>query len=200
MKLLATLSVGFSLLASCFGDNVYAEGKTVLIEVERYKSIAKDPNASDENAKQGGTLSKYSVKQDGVEVAKGYMLEAAGPDAKESGTDQRIPSGTYYVIKNPGSKGDFRLVLLDKVSASEQMGERSLINIHIGNFPKDIEGCLVPGTSASEMPYPKVNSSKLAYNKIRDLIQESSTSKKTTFDGAEEYKDSVLYDATIVIK
>ena len=74
------------------------------------------------------------------------------------------------------------------------------MNIHIGNFPKDIEGCLVPGTSAAETPYPKVNSSKKAYTKIMIAIKGASTETKTTYDGANEYKDSTLYDATVIIK
>lgn len=129
--------------------------KKIKIAVDRYKDFVKQPNAADDNVKQGGTLSKYLVEEDGTEVATGYMLEAAGPDSKTAGTDQRVPIGTYHIIENPGTKGDFRLVLLDETEASNQMGTRSLVNIHIGNFPKDIEGCLVPGTSATESPYPK---------------------------------------------
>jgi hypothetical protein len=68
----------------------------------------------------------------------GYILEPAGPSTTKSGTDRRIPAGTYKIIKNVGSKVGFRLY-------NDQVPESRAILIHSGNLPVDTEGCLLPG-------------------------------------------------------
>lgn len=70
----------------------------------------------------------------------GYILEPAGPSTTQSGLDRRIPAGTYNVIKNSGSKYGLRLY-------NDQVPQSRAILMHIGNYPGDTEGCLLPGSS-----------------------------------------------------
>ena len=70
----------------------------------------------------------------------GYILEPAGPSTTKSGLDRRIPAGTYNVIKNTGSKYGLRLY-------NDQVPQSRAILMHIGNYPGDTEGCLLPGSS-----------------------------------------------------
>lgn len=173
----------------------------IVIQLERYKTWEKDKSASSDNEKQGGTLGRYTVLQDGSEVASGFILEPAGPDSKVAGTDQRLPAGTYRIIKNPGNSGHFRLVMLDEAEAAAQMGRRALCNIHIGNYPTNITGCLAPGRTANENggAYPSVGSSTIAYNELKGLIEGTESEVVTTYDGRYSYNQK-LYDATIIIE
>ncbi len=70
----------------------------------------------------------------------GYILEPAGPSTTESGLDRRIPAGTYNLKKNVGSKYGLRLY-------NNVVPQSRAILMHIGNYPKDTEGCLLPGSS-----------------------------------------------------
>lgn len=160
------------------------------------------------NASQGGTHSKFKFIVNGSVKMTGYMLEAAGPNSQAAGSDQRIMPGNYSLIDNPGSKGDFRLVKTTKEAAAELFGNRSLVNIHIGNFPKDIEGCFAPGIKDLTMnkdkdtEYPYVISSTTQYNRLKDLIIEH-TSQRTipSYDGSDDEYNDILYTGlTVIIK
>lgn len=175
----------------------------VILKITRYKEWAKNQISSDENIQQGGTLSKYVLSVDGVEKATGYMLEAAGPDSKVSGSDQRVTEGTYSLMKNPGIRGDFRLVQRTKKLAENTFGKRSLVNIHIGNYPKDIEGCFAPGTSKSDTGlYPYVSSSGIAYKKLKKIIIDNSKVENIdSYDGRnDKYTTNLYVDVKIIIK
>jgi hypothetical protein len=66
-----------------------------------------------------------------------YVLER--PPAGNAPYSSAIPTGTYPVhVKKDGHLG-WRLEL-------EQGPERTNVQIHIGNFPSDTVGCLLPGT------------------------------------------------------
>jgi len=131
------------------------------------------------------------------------MLEAAGPDSKVSGSDQRVTEGTYSLMKNPGIRGDFRLVQRTKKLAENTFGKRSLVNIHIGNYPKDIEGCFAPGTSKSDTGlYPYVSSSGIAYKKLKKIIIDNSKVENIdSYDGRnDKYTTNLYVDVKIIIK
>jgi len=74
---------------------------------------------------------------------KGYMIEPAGPSTSIAHLDRRIPAGTYKLIKNTGAKKGLRL-FNDSVPPSRA------ILIHVGNYPKDTLGCLLPGTTIGQ--------------------------------------------------
>jgi hypothetical protein len=159
------------------------------------------------NASQGGTHSKFKFVINNTVKLKGYMLEAAGPSSKEAGSDQRIMPGKYSLIDNPGKRGDFRLVHLEKEKAIELFGKRSLVNIHIGNFPKNIEGCFAPGLKELTMnkggsnEYPYVINSENAYKALLDLIIKHSKHKKlSTYDGVYGYNSTLYHGIDIIIK
>jgi len=76
---------------------------------------------------------------------RGYFLEPAGPSTKEKGTDRRIPPGTYNLTWHSGHK--YNNVV--KLYNADVPIERAIL-IHGGNYAKDTEGCLLPGTGASK--------------------------------------------------
>ncbi len=116
--------------------------------------------------------------------------------------------GQYSLIDNPGSKGDFRLVKTTKEAADELFGNRSLVNIHIANFLKDIEGCFAPGKIARIMyegednEYPYVADSETQYNRLKDLIIEHTRQQTIpSYDGSESIYNTTLYTGlTVLIK
>lgn len=165
----------------------------VMIKMTRIKQWPKNENASNWNARQGGTISKFTVFVDGIEKLSGYILEAAGPSSRVKGSDQRVFPGSYFLTRNPGSKGHhpFRLVQKDQQAAKRIFGNRVACNIHTGNRPENIEGCLAPGenykTSGSGInEYPVVENSKPTLNKLVKIIEEHSrtTGDITVYDGA----------------
>lgn len=158
-----------------------------------------DPNDLP-NDKQGGTLSKYAlIAPNNAVLASGYMLEPASPPSKVAGTDRATPVGEYRLINNPGSKGDFRLVVETKTQATILFGTRGSINIHIGNFPEDIKGCLAPGTGYSDSgSYLSVSNSASAYATLKTKILSVGTELKDMYDGQHEYANATVYKDLVV--
>jgi RHS repeat-associated protein len=90
------------------------------------------------------TISAFHIPETNVE---GFFLERPGPDTEESGQSLRIPAGQYSMYENPGSRypGVPRLY-----SPAEGVGgtfDQRGILMHIGNYPDDTKGCLLPGSS-----------------------------------------------------
>ncbi|MFA5670398.1 MAG: DUF5675 family protein, partial [Balneolaceae bacterium] len=87
------------------------------------------------------TISAFSIPASG---AMGYFLEPKGPSTSTANLNRRIPTGTYNVIDHSGTNFKDVYKLYNKnVSQS-----RSIL-IHSGNFPKNTQGCLLPGSSCS---------------------------------------------------
>lgn len=187
----------------------------LVLTIQRIREWPKNPNATTLNAQQGGTISEFELTKNDEKnpLVTGFILEAAGPSSTTEGSDQRISAGIYSLIKNPASVGPYRLVQLTQVLSGLTFGERNCINIHIGNAPVNLEGCLCPGINWEERgvtkkngkedrsnAYPYVISSggKLAeiqkhiskYGKIRS---------ETTYDGSGAYKGSAYYCNVLVI-
>jgi hypothetical protein len=161
----------------------------------------------DDNAAQGGTHSEFELRANNVSKLKGFMLEAAGPSSKDAGSDQRIMPGTYGLIKNPGSKGDFRLVQETKEDADKYFGSRSLVNIHIANRPKDIEGCFAPGVKyrtinkGHENEFPEVRDSAEMYNLVKSkLLELSVLVNQISYDGKNIYNTKKYKNVSVIIK
>lgn len=76
---------------------------------------------------------------------RGYFLEPAGPSTKETKKDRRIPPGTYNLTWHYGNK--YRNVV--KLYNGDVPVDRAIL-IHGGNYAKDTEGCLLPGTGATK--------------------------------------------------
>ncbi len=68
----------------------------------------------------------------------GYFIEPSGPSTTKSKLDKRIPADNYFLKLNQGKKYGL-LVYNNKVPES-----RGIV-IHIGNYPIDTVGCLLPG-------------------------------------------------------
>lgn len=193
----------------------------IVINVKRIKQWAKGENAThnnelDSNAIQGGTISELEVTVDGkVKLTKRFILEAAGPSSQIAGKDDRIFAGKYYIIDNPGdNKKAFRLVQIDKNKVKDTFGikdstkknGRCYVNIHVGNKPKNLVGCLCPGTEKIDMgKYPMVSNSVRAFGEVSEIIKKSKTNKNTnTYDGMYSsekncYQNHVFYEEVIVI-
>ncbi|MBZ0244304.1 MAG: DUF5675 family protein, partial [Bacteroidales bacterium] len=82
------------------------------------------------------TISRFSFP-DGT---NGYFLEPPGPSSIVEGSGLRIMPGAYEVVPYSSSKYPNALQLVG-------VPGRAKILSHIGNFPLDTEGCLLPGLS-----------------------------------------------------
>jgi hypothetical protein len=69
---------------------------------------------------------------------QGFFLEPPGPSTKHRNRNKRIPAGSYHLILNYGKKHGLRLY-------NVQVPQSRAVLIHVGNFPKDTRGCLLPG-------------------------------------------------------
>jgi RHS repeat-associated protein len=72
----------------------------------------------------------------------GFILEPAGPDTTTPNLDRRIPEGVYNLEAYSSKKypSNFRLY-------NSQVSKTRKILLHKGNYPKNTEGCLLPGCS-----------------------------------------------------
>jgi|GEM_PF-2048585 len=71
----------------------------------------------------------------------GNILEPPGPSTSKANIDRRIPEGSYNLSQNSSGKEFPNNYKLSNVMVSSSRG----ILIHLGNFPKDTHGCLLPG-------------------------------------------------------
>lgn len=84
-----------------------------------------------------------------------YTLERPWMDGKNTLNEAAILPGTYKVILTQSPHWKTQVPLLLNVPG------RDNIEIHIGNFPQDIKGCICVGTEAGT---DLVNHSKYAFN------------------------------------
>ncbi|EYF01302.1 hypothetical protein [Chondromyces apiculatus] len=206
-------------------DGKDAAGKTeekcpcqLILKVFRKQEWNKKPGSSSENVQQGGTIGDFELWKVGDKepLVTGKMLEAAGPSSKTRGSDQRVSPGSYGLIKNPGSKGPYRLIQTTQAAATASFGTRGAVNIHGGNNPVDLEGCLLPGSASTtnkvtEPPakkggkgeiseYPSISGSQSKLSEIKAQIAKYGTTESmTTYDGAEKYNTAYYNNVTVVI-
>lgn len=93
----------------------------------------------------------------------GYMLECPGPSTTQSGQRKRIPAGTYSLVWHSGAKyqGVVRLYNNDVLQS------RAIL-IHVGNYPKDTDGCLLAGSTRG---IDVVGASRAAVDALMDWIR-----------------------------
>jgi hypothetical protein len=187
----------------------------LVLTIQRIQEWPKNPKASDENARQGGTISKFDLTlrrtDEKTPLVIGHMLEAAGPSSQTRRSDQRVVAGQYSLIKNPGSKGPYRLVQTSKVLSDQTFGKRGLVNIHAGRYPVHLEGCICPGPYWEELGvtkqgnrsnvFPSVTSS--SRDKLADIKNKISkygeVKTQETYDGYGSYSDGYYRNVSVVI-
>lgn len=84
------------------------------------------------------TISAFHIPSTGQ---SGYFLEPKGPSTAIANQNQRIPTGTYNLTEHNGDNYKDVYKLYNK-----QVSQDRGILIHLGNFPEDTEGCLLPGS------------------------------------------------------
>lgn len=171
-------------------DYLLVKMTRIVLEVQRMREWPKNRFASDPNAKEGGTISTFKLSLNGEVKQKGNILECAGPSTWIENTDQRVKPGSFYVIENSGNRGPFRLVQLTQTNARAAFGTRSLVNIHPGNDPDEVKGCLMPGDNweicnkGTINEYPRILAPSVTKcNQIAQFINDhSETEIRTTYD------------------
>jgi RHS repeat-associated protein len=76
----------------------------------------------------------------------GYILERPGPSTTQSGQRLRIPAGTYNLMKSPGTAKDIKLHAEWELY-NDQVSDSRHILFHLGNYPRNTDGCLLVGSS-----------------------------------------------------
>ncbi|KEA46564.1 hypothetical protein CR66_01635 [Campylobacter mucosalis] len=101
----------------------------MILKINRFKEI------------DDGTIGRFTLFKGDEVLLNGFTLEPAGSDEIRPNLDKRIPQGVYNVIwhKSPRFKQVLPLLYNDKVSR-----ERYIL-IHVGNHPKDTQGCILLG-------------------------------------------------------
>ncbi len=166
-------------------------------------------------AQQGGTVGGYQLidlVSDEV-LCEGDTLEADDYAPLVAGSDSYVTAGTYRLIdpgKRSGKGHNFRLVRTEKGVAKTQFGTRSTIDIHIGNYPWSLEGCIclglkgksdVESKKGANIEYPYIGASKTPFNEFKDTIEDKFIRQKglQTFDGAYQYKEDFFFQLNVII-
>ncbi len=93
------------------------------------------------------TISAFHIPETNT---SGFILERPGPDTSDSEQSLRIPANQYGLHENQGSRypGVPRLYLPNE-GIGGKFDKRGIL-IHVGNYPDDSKGCLLPGSSRSK--------------------------------------------------
>lgn len=86
-----------------------------------------------------------------------------------------IPEGTYLAKKHVSPNNGIVFEFMN-------VPNRSLIQIHVGNFTSDIEGCIAVGNSIKYLDgdnIPDVSNSKNTFDRLYELLPETVTIKIT---------------------
>jgi hypothetical protein len=105
------------------------------------------------------TISAFHIPEKNI---SGFFLEPSGPSTEKSGTDRRIPEGEYNISRYSSNKYPNSFILSnDKVSKDRK------ILIHAGNYPKNTEGCQLPGSTKA---VDFVGDSSTKYGEIKKYL------------------------------
>lgn len=149
--------------------------------------LSEHSNVTDNKGRtEGSTIGSLKLIDGQTVLFSGFTCENAGPSTDEAMKDKRIMPGIYSLAWSSSSKnsnqklGKWRNKVL-WVKRDESFDKR-LIRIHVGNYPTDTEGCILPGMSKSSKGF--VNSSveaviklfneidKLGANNVKFIIKE----------------------------
>jgi hypothetical protein len=98
-----------------------------------------------------------------IEGQKFFTLE---PPKKDEGKPRAIPLGTYDVTIRWSEKHKRLVPHVENVPGFAE------IEIHVGNFPADTEGCLLVGKTKG--PHPDfIGGSSLAFNPIFQMLSDA---------------------------
>lgn len=86
-----------------------------------------------------------------------------------------IPYGRYQVIINRSNRFKIDLPLLLNVPGWEG------VRMHVGNYAKDTEGCLLPGSGYALEPVAMVTNSRKAFGEVFEKIEKAIKEKETVF-------------------
>lgn len=102
-----------------------------------------------------------------------YTLEPEGPDCIIPEQNKRIPEGIYKCKFTSSSKSGNNIKGKLPLLYNNQVSQDRMIRIHIGNYRKDTEGCILVGTGYDEVKKNFISSSKVALTKLLDTIYDN---------------------------
>jgi hypothetical protein len=137
-------------------------------------SIIRKPSA------KGATLSTWYV--DGRQFCVGIEDVVRGPSEAKVYGKTAIPVGTYRLRVTYSNRFKRRLPLLVNMPGGIiRFGDNLIddcgVRIHPGNYAKDTEGCLLPGTAFGP-DGASVSASRVAFDRLFLLIEQAVTNSE----------------------
>ncbi len=129
------------------------------LEIKRFKNVF------------DGTLGRLSIFADnGKELFSCYTLEPRGDDEVRPGLDKRVPQGQYSLRWHDSPRFKRRLLHI----YNRQVPQERYILFHIGNYPKDTEGCILLGETCTDKG---VLNSRAAFNSFMAIMLKADLKK-----------------------
>ena len=116
-----------------------------------------------------GTYGRWSQEEDIHKASECFTVERPWLDNKPSVSC--IPEGTYKIFRSTYHRGGYPCFEVSDVKG------RSLIKIHIANWPKDVHGCIGMGNKITPLnlegkPVLAVSSSRYTFNEWMETMED----------------------------
>jgi len=120
------------------------------------------------------TISEFHIPDalpNAGEIHHGFFLEREGPDTLERNQKKRIVEGIFNLkwatsTSNSSLRRDLPLPWLYNSDVPADRG----IYIHVGNYPRNSDGCLLIGSGRDSLDPDKVINSRNSLNRLKKFL------------------------------